>query len=602
MAGNRKITPQYRANRAALMEGHPDCHWCGKPWDKTFQADHLLEHDAGGDDSSSNLVSSCAHCNASRGARYVNLKTSARQQARNQAMNAPPKITENPKNDVFLPNQSTPSKHLDSVSPKSELARTGQDQTDYSRIGRVQPRLETVRKGNSVYAQLVVDFAHTYMQVDLMDWQIYALEGLFEADPDTGDLINRAGLISVARQCGKTVLGQAVLGAWMTSIAKLRGKPQTVVNSAHELTLAVRQFEIVAPILAEYFGATLKRAYGRNTCEMPDGSRWLVKAATPSAGMGLSADLIWVDEIYAVDDQVLAHSLRPTMKARNMRTAGGSPIMMMTSTAGTEASIAMLRYREQGLQLIDEKRQGSFYFAEWSPPPGVDVMETRWWGWANPALGQTLELESLLLDADHPDRSSFLRGSLNQFVNADACWLQPGQWDACLSDMEGPEGGWIAVDSSLDGSRYVAVRAAVDDVGVAHVNVEFVVGSLAEMQQALLDACRHPSTMVAVTPTLENHVPLSLERRKKVVGYGELMKYTSLVKGMINDSRLVHMGQSNLAEHMNRAVAIYQQNALALSSKRSPGPIELARCTIWAAALASRPKQAGKPMLVVVNR
>jgi phage terminase large subunit-like protein len=196
-----------------------------------------------------------------------------------------------------------------------------------------------------VYAQLVVDFAHTYMQVDLMDWQIYALEGLFESDPDTGDLINRAGLISVARQCGKTVLGQAVLGAWLTSIAKLRGKPQTVVNSAHELTLAVRQFEIVAPILAEYFGATLKRAYGRNTCEMPDGSRWLVKAATPSAGMGLSCDLIWVDEIYAVDDQILAHSLRPTMKARNVRTAGGSPIMMMTSTAGTEASIAMLRYR-----------------------------------------------------------------------------------------------------------------------------------------------------------------------------------------------------------------------------------------------------------------
>jgi hypothetical protein len=491
---------------------------------------------------------------------------------------------------------------LQSVSPKAELAGTGENQQDYSRIGRAQPRLETMRKGNSVYAELVKDFASKYMKIELMEWQLYALDGLFEADPETGDLVNRAGLISVARQCGKTVLGQAVLGAWMTSIAKLRGKPQTVVNSAHELTLAVRQFEVVAPILAEYFGATLKRAYGRNSCEMPDGSRWLVKAATPSAGMGLSCDLIWVDEIYAVDDNVLAHSLRPTMKARNVRTAGGSPIMMMTSTAGTEASIAMLRYREQGLQLIDEKRQGSFYFAEWSPPPGVDVMDTKWWGWANPALGHTLELESLLLDADHPDRSSFLRGSLNQFVNADACWLQPGQWDACLSDIEGPEGGWIAVDSSLDGSRYVAVRAAVDDVGVAHVKVEFVVQSLAEMQEAVLKACQNPQVMLAVTPTLEHHVPISLARRSKVVGYGELMKYTSLVKGMINDGRIVHMGQSNLAEHMNRAVAINQQNALALSSKRSPGPIELARCTIWAAALASRPKQGGKPMLVVVNR
>jgi hypothetical protein len=112
--------------------------------------------------------------------------------------------------------------------------------------------------------------------------------GAFEAEPNTGDLINRSALISVARQCGKTVLGQACIGAWLTSIAQLRGKPQTVVNSAHELSLAVRQFEVVAPILQEYFGATLKRAYGRNTCDMPDGSRWLVKAATPSAGMGLS--------------------------------------------------------------------------------------------------------------------------------------------------------------------------------------------------------------------------------------------------------------------------------------------------------------------------
>jgi len=117
-----------------------------------------------------------------------------------------------------------------------------------------------------------------------------------------------------------------------------------------------------------------------------------------------------------------------------------------------------------------------------------------------------------------------------------------------------------------------------------------------------LKACENPSIMLAVTPPLENHVPLSLERRKKVVGYGELMRYTSLVKGMINDGRLVHQGQQNLAEQMNRAVAVTQQNSLVISSKRSPGPVELARLTIFAAALASRPKQGGKPMLVVVNR
>jgi phage terminase large subunit-like protein len=462
--------------------------------------------------------------------------------------------------------------------------------------------LETVTTGISVYAPLVVEFARKYMQVELMDWQVHAAFGLLESD-ESGDLVNRSGLITVARQNGKTVLGQAVLGAWLTSIAALRGKPQTVISSAHELPLANLQYQFLAPILETYFGAKPKWGYGRMELAMPDGSRWFIKAATPSAGMGLSADLIWVDEIYDVDDAVMAHSLRPTMKARNVRTAGGSPLMLMTSTAGTEASTAMLRYRELGLSLIGEQRAGAFYFAEWSPPPGVDVMDTQWWGWANPSLGQTLELQSMLIDADHPDRSSFLRASLNQFVNADACWLQPGQWDACLSDIQGPENGWLACDSSLDGSRYVAVRAAVDDVGIVHVSVEFVVQSLAECQQAMMDACTaHPLLGLAVTPALEHHVPLPLMRRTKVVGYGELMRYTSLVRAQINDGKLVHQGEQNLAEHMNRAVAIMQQNNLALSSKRSPGPIELARCTIWAAALASRPKQAGKPMMVIVNR
>lgn len=599
MAGNRKTTQQYRQNRAAILDGNPPCHWCGGI---ATQADHLIEHDAGGDDSTSNLVPSCRTCNSKRGAIYVNNKTAQRQANRNAALNAKPKQNENT---TFLGEAFTPSKRLRKITPsQAELAVLGENCPEPSLTGRTLPRLETVTTGISVYAPLVVEFARKYMQVELMDWQVHAAIGLLESD-ESGDLVNRSGLLTVARQNGKTVLGQAIVGTWLTSIAALRGKPQTVISSAHELPLANLQYQFLAPILEQYFDAKPKWGYGRMELAMPDGSRWFIKAATPSAGMGLSADLIWVDEIYDVDDAVMAHSLRPTMKARNVRTAGGSPMMFMTSTAGTEASTAMLRYRELGLSLIGEQRQGAFYFAEWSPPPGVDVMDWQagWWGWANPALGQTLELQSMLIDADHPDRSSFLRASLNQFVNADACWLQPGQWDACLSDIQGPENGWLACDSSLDGSRYVAVRAAVDDVGVVHVSVEFVVQSLAECQQAMMDACTaHPTLGLAVTPALEHHVPLPLMRRTKVVGYGELMRYTSLVRAQINDGKLVHQGEQNLAEHMNRAVAIMQQNNLALSSKRSPGPIELARCTIWAAALASRPKQAGKPMMVIVNR
>jgi phage terminase large subunit-like protein len=114
-----------------------------------------------------------------------------------------------------------------------------------------------VTTGVSVYAPLVVEFARKYMQVELMEWQVHAAMGLLESD-ESGDLVNRSGLITVARQNGKTVLGQAIVGTWLTSIAALRGKPQTVISSAHELPLANLQYQFLAPILEQYFDAKPK--------------------------------------------------------------------------------------------------------------------------------------------------------------------------------------------------------------------------------------------------------------------------------------------------------------------------------------------------------
>jgi hypothetical protein len=81
-----------------------------------------------------------------------------------------------------------------------------------------------------------------------------------------------------------------------------------------------------------------------------------------------------------------------------------------------------------------------------------------------------------------------------------------------------------------------------------------------------------------------------------IVGYGELLKYTQLVKNLIMERRIAWKAgeEEALSEHMARAVAVKQQHAIALSSKRSPGPIELARCTIFASALAARPRAVGK--------
>jgi len=274
----------------------------------------------------------------------------------------------------------------------------------------------------------------------------------------------------------------------------------------------------------------------------------------------------------------------------------------MWSTAGTEASTVFQRYREQGIRAIDQGSEGRFYFAEWSPPPDLDPMTPAAWAYANPALGHTLELETLAAEAESPDRAAFLRASVNLWVASDRGWIAPGVWPALEYDGPVPDGGIVAIETSVDDSRYFAVRSVGLPDGRVCVTVEFHVDTIAECLAEVQRLARDPKVKFAVTPTIDLHWPVALEQRRGVVGYAELLKWTIAVKQLIDQGVLVHTGEAMLAEHVQRAVAVRTQSAVALSSQRSPGPIELARCMVWAAAMTSRPQVTGKPMIVTASR
>ena len=76
-------TKRWKQLRTQVLQDEPVCHWCRKK--PSVQADHITELDAGGDPyERTNIVGSCASCNASRGATYINRKTATRIQKRNQ--------------------------------------------------------------------------------------------------------------------------------------------------------------------------------------------------------------------------------------------------------------------------------------------------------------------------------------------------------------------------------------------------------------------------------------------------------------------------------------------------------------------------------------
>lgn len=580
----RTADSTYRRNRAIILQGDPLCHWCKKQ--PATQADHLIEHDRGGTDDVENLVPSCSQCNGRRGQKYKTQRDQATKKRREQAVNT----AEQKQTTDFFHNQPLPPapKQSSFLPNQPELAGTGSDQLESIGIGRELPRLETTWVGGNSYGPAVAAWAEKYLQTTLMPWQVRALSGQLQCD-DSGRLRFRESLVTCARQQGKSVALTALIGWWITDYAATVGRPQSVLSTANQLDRAEAIFTTLAPVLVEYFDGKQLAAIGRKSVRVGK-SEWVIRAAS-SRLHGGSYDLIICDELWNIPAAVMDEALRPSQIARP------NPLLSCWSTAGDLSSDAMIQMRERALSEIDNGEVSDLYFAEWSMPLGANPKDERWWAYANPSLGTTVTLEALRAASK---KESFLRAHLNQWITAKGSMLDPGVWESCEVAAPMPSGGVLAVDSSIDEARYVGTRAVMVD-GRCMVTLEFVVNTEEKMWAEVQRVMEDKTTLLAVTPTLEVHLPMNLNRRFTVVGYGELLRYTSLVKAMIMEEQVCWPKGANqmLSEHMNRAVAVKTAQGLVLSSQKSPGPIEIARTAIWAIAKVSKPVNKSKPVLVV---
>lgn len=570
----RLDNPAYKKARQELLRDKPNCHWCNKR--KATQADHLVEHDKGGPDTLDNLVPSCAQCNGRRGARYGNAKRHARKRPAPPTKAKPSKGRSTARLDA---RGDRPRRPCRSVSPKTSKD-SGHNRHDL-------PRLETIVTDSvGSHGPSVIAWAAEHLDVVMMPWQRHVLTQQLAFDK-TGRYCNRTTLISTARQQGKSVCIAATIGWLMTDYAKTVKRQFKIVTFAHRLDMATAMFQDLAPMLEQKFGATPTWSYGRTEVRH-NNARWVVKAATPAAPHGLSGvDVLIGDELWGVDTDTLDIGFIPTQRAVD------NPIAMFYSTAGTEESVAMMRWREAAIRGIDTGERVGIYLAEWSPPPELDPMTPEAWAYANPALGHTIKPEALEAESHAPNRAAFLRSSVNLWTQTDQSWLAPGVWQD-LTTKHGPQpGGVLAVEVSLDDGRYCGVRVNSNNDGKITATVAFMVDTIGACWEAVQkQIVANPNVILAITPTLDISCPTNLQHRRIIVGYREICSYTAVVRQMVNERRLWHTGEKMLAEHVGRAVAVRTTGAIAISSTKSPGPIELARCLIWAAGMAARPAPA----------
>ena len=459
-------------------------------------------------------------------------------------------------------------------------------------IGRDEPRLVTAVPSGESYGDQIIAWSERVLGLKLMNWQCRVVRDCFTVD-DAGDFVFREALASTGRQAGKSILMKTVCGWWATEFAAIRKEPQSVVIVANQKKRSMALFRDLAREMEGRIEMKVRWQNGDERIDFPDGSSISVIAASEHAHGG-SYDCILIDELWDIKAEVIFTALRPSQIARK------NPMMLMFSTAGDLSSTAMIQLRSQGIAAIDSGKATAFYLAEWSPPPGISVEDRQWWPWANPALGTTITMKALELAFDSPNRQAWIRGHLNLWLASASAWLPLTVWERQRTAELMPAGGHLVIDSSLDGSRYVGIRAAMSE---GHVILEtaFSVDSEAQMWGEVVRIMADPKIMLGVTPSLEIHTPPDLRRRMTIVGYAELIKWTAMARSMIVEDRVRHTGDIGLAEHMGRAVAVSTNQAIVLSSQKSPGPIELARCAVFAIALESRPATRNKPQIIFSN-
>lgn len=598
MAQSPYASKEWKELRAQVLRDEPVCHWCGKA--PSTEADHIIELHRGGDNNRDNLVGSCKPCNAARGARYGNRTRASKALKAREATGTPQVVvrrstgTTRASMSFLEPTPLDPEPPITVSPPKSEDRNGSVTISPHLElVGRAEPRLVMPVLGATASRGMEVgNLAASMLGKELMPWQRRVMDDLLSVD-DAGNFLWREALVSTARQNGKSVVLTALAAWWLTVEAQRRREPQFVLLLTNTLKRTDAMFRELAIRLEAGAGAVPRWGNGSQSITMPDGSVLKVAAAKDNLH-GFSVDLCLVDEVWDVAPSVVFSAIRPSMVARR------NPMLAMWSTAGDQSSTLMLRYRDQAIKAIDDGRPARLYFAEWSPPPNVNLDDRQWWPWANPALGTTIDWAALEEQRDSPDRAGFLRSTLNVWITSTDSWLAVGTWERGTTTDPMPSGGILAVDSSVDESRYVGLRAVSTPAGV-QVAVEFVVDSMAAMWAEVGRVMEDPQVQLRITPGLDLQTPLPLQRRTQTRGYQELVTATPVVRAMIGEGRLHHDGSGILAEHVGRAALVKTQNGIVVSTKKSPGPIELCRCMIWATADAARPKTTGKPALGIAR-
>ena len=299
----------------------------------------------------------------------------------------------------------------------------------------------------------------------LLPWQRLVADVGLEHD-ERGVPYYREVRLTVPRQQGKTTLILAIA----TDRCLAFDRPQRVLYTAQDRNHArekwIEQVEMLerSPLRRLF---RVRRSNGSERITWRTGSVLGITASGDKSGHGFTLDEAFIDEAFAQVDDRLVQGFRPAMVTRR------DAQLWILSTAGTEESVFLRDRVDDGRARVEAGERAGVAYFEWSAPDDWVVSDRETWRAAMPALGLTIDEETVAADFATMDQGEFARAYLNRWAPKGVPVFALGQWLACL-DAESKAAGALAFGIDVAPDRSTASIAAAGGRADGRVHVELV--------------------------------------------------------------------------------------------------------------------------------
>ena len=198
---------------------------------------------------------------------------------------------------------------------------------------------------------------------------------------------------------------------------------------------------------------------------MKNGNRLRFLARSSGSGRGLSGDVVYLDEAFALTEAMMG-ALLPTLSARE------NPQVWYTSSAARYTSSVLHKVIERGRDGHGER----LLYADWGLDAGVDLSDPVNWYAANPAMG--IRVSEAFVEAEYdgmramPAEFARERLGVHEGLAGDSGKIRVSEWDL-LEDADSEIVGTpvFALDVSPERSWASVGVAGRRSDGLGHVEV-----------------------------------------------------------------------------------------------------------------------------------